>query len=213
MKKRGCECIPVLLMDSVGRNYQRLFRRPPPPPLSRRRSPPPPPPPPPPPRRSWASLTRMDLPSSSRPSISWMAVWASAAASKVTNPKPRERPVSRSVITLASTTGPNRSNAAQRLASEVSQLRPPTKILFDTLLTFCFAPMALFWQVGTSPRTTLSYYHCSREMSPRKICAADKPPRGLNINEHARRGRGGARAPALPWWPCESPRSARRSGA
>src|SRR5690606_21970147 len=124
-------------------------RRPPPPPPPRRppRSPPPPPPkppppppkppPPPPPRgaRSCASLTRRVRPSSSAPSICSMAVAAALSSRKVTKPKPRERPVSRSVMTLTSSTSPKLSNARRRAASSVSQLRPPTKRRFDISLS------------------------------------------------------------------------------
>jgi len=45
---------------------------------------------------------------------------------RVTNPKPRDRPVSRSAITLASVISPNCANASCSPSSVVSQLRLPT---------------------------------------------------------------------------------------
>jgi len=63
------------------------------------------------------------------PSISSMAAWAAPPSAKVTNPNPRDRPVSRSVMTLASTTSPKRPKASRSPSSLVSQLRPPTKSL------------------------------------------------------------------------------------
>mgnify|MGYP001497376912 CR=1 FL=1 len=61
--------------------------------------------------RSSASLTRILRPSRVAPSISRCAVWAWVASPRVTKPKPRERPVSRSRTTFASVTVPKRENA------------------------------------------------------------------------------------------------------
>src|SRR5690606_38318220 len=110
-------------------------RPPPPPPPGRRPAPgppgrrPPPPPGPPPPCRSCASFTRSERPSSMQPSISWIAACAALPSENVTKPKPRDRPVSRSVMTFASTTSPKRSKASRRPSSLVFQLRPPTNNL------------------------------------------------------------------------------------
>src|SRR5690606_1121943 len=102
-------------------------RPPPPPPPPPRRGPPPPPPP----CRAWASLTRMLRPSSCAPSSSFIAVSASASFSYVTKPKPLERPVSRSRMTLASATGPNCWKASKSDASSVAHASPPTKSFLD----------------------------------------------------------------------------------
>ncbi len=109
------------------------------------RPPPRPPPPKPPPDRppprglfSWASLTLMVLPSRLVPSILDIAVFASSSFVKVTNPNPRERPVSRSVITLASVISPKDANAWRRPSSVVSQLSPPTNNFFAILFTAPF---------------------------------------------------------------------------
>lgn len=59
----------------------------------------PPPPPPPPEGRAFARFTRMRLPSSSWSLRPATAASASPLLPKVTKPKPRERPVSRSRIT------------------------------------------------------------------------------------------------------------------
>ncbi len=60
-----------------------------------------------------------------------MASDADELSVNVTKPKPRLRPVSRSVMTLASVTSPKFSKAEKSFASLVSQLRPPIKSLFD----------------------------------------------------------------------------------
>ena len=80
---------------------------------------------------SSASLTLIVRPSNSVPFISLMALTAFSSFAKVTNPNPRDRPVSRSVITLASAISPNRENAPCRPSSVVSQLNPPTNNFFD----------------------------------------------------------------------------------
>jgi hypothetical protein len=55
-----------------------------------------------------------------------MARSASSSVDISTNPKPRERPVSRSVITRAELTIPKRANASRRLSFEVVNESPPT---------------------------------------------------------------------------------------
>jgi hypothetical protein len=75
----------------------------------------------------------MDRPSSSVPFRAAIARSAASSSSKVTKPKPRERPESRSVITLASVISPKRLNACSSLASLVSQLRLPTNSFFAIL--------------------------------------------------------------------------------
>jgi len=81
------------------------------------------PPPPPPPRswRSWASFTRTARPSTSTPSIAWMAAAASSSVAISTKAKPRERPVSRSVMMRQlATWRPSRSKCSVRVSSVVS---------------------------------------------------------------------------------------------
>jgi hypothetical protein len=46
----------------------------------------------------------------------------------VTKPKPRERPVWGSFMTITSRTAPNEENAARRLSSVVFQERLPDKV-------------------------------------------------------------------------------------
>lgn len=70
-------------------------------------------------------------PSSCAPSSSFIAVSASASFSYVTKPKPLERPVSRSRMTLASATGPNCWKASKSDASSVAHASPPTKSFLD----------------------------------------------------------------------------------
>ena len=63
------------------------------------------------------------------------ALSASSGLAKVTKPKPRLRPVSRSVITFASVTSPCCSKAIRRPLSSVFQLRPPTNNFLDISLS------------------------------------------------------------------------------
>src|SRR5204862_6806034 len=58
-----------------------------------------------------------------------MACSASSGVAISTNPKPRERPVSRSVTTLADSTAPHAANASRRRSLEVEKERPPTNSL------------------------------------------------------------------------------------
>ncbi len=64
-----------------------------------------------------ASLTTMLRPLSGWPFMPLMAAWASASLPISTNPKPLERPVSRSIITLALLTAPNWLKACSRSLS------------------------------------------------------------------------------------------------
>lgn len=59
----------------------------------------------------------------------------------VTNPKPRERPESRSITTLASSTGPCSEKALRSPSSFVSQLSPPTNSLFDISFSSVGSPV------------------------------------------------------------------------
>ena len=60
------------------------------------------------------------------PFMAFIAVWASSSECMVTKPKPRERPLSRSSITLASTTVPCSAKAEWRSPSVVLKDRLPT---------------------------------------------------------------------------------------
>src|SRR5262249_21072169 len=84
------------------------------------------PPPPPPPDRSCASLTFRVRPCSSRPFRSVMAFCASAGELISTKPKPRERPVARSVMTAADSQVPTSPKSDSRSALVVEKERFPT---------------------------------------------------------------------------------------
>src|ERR1019366_7424161 len=124
-----------------GARYQRGSRRgprppPPPPPLGRPPPPPPPkprPPPPPPWGFGRASLILSARPSRSVPLSAAIARSASAESVISTNPKPRERPVSRSVTRLTRSTCPKGSKSVRSSSSFVLKLRFPTKIFFTRL--------------------------------------------------------------------------------
>jgi hypothetical protein len=60
-----------------------------------------------------------------------MACSAASGDDISTNPKPRDRPVSRSVITAAESTPPYRANASRRRSVEVENESPPTNNLTD----------------------------------------------------------------------------------
>ena len=77
--------------------------------------------------RGWAFLTSIGLPRISR-GCSKQASTA-ASLSKVTNPKPRGRPVSLSIMRVASTTRPNRMKYSLKSCSVASWETPPTNIL------------------------------------------------------------------------------------
>src|SRR5438552_8854362 len=63
-----------------------------------------------------------------------MAFSASSVVAISTKPKPRERPVSRSVITAADITSPKRAKAPRRPSLEVENERPPTNSFTDMTL-------------------------------------------------------------------------------
>src|SRR6185437_5285650 len=133
----------LLQMDASRekRTGRGAYQRPPPPPprpprspRSRPLPPPPlrPPPPPPPPRSVFgrASLTLSVRPPSCDPFRAAMAFSPSSSLVISTNPKPRERPVSRSVIIATRSTCPYCSNILRSSSSPVLKLRFPTKIFF-----------------------------------------------------------------------------------
>jgi len=60
-----------------------------------------------------------------------MACSAASGVDISTNPKPRDRPVSRSVITAAESTPPYLAKASRRRSVEVEKERPPTNNLTD----------------------------------------------------------------------------------
>ena len=64
-----------------------------------------------------------------------MAFSASSSLAISTNPKPRDRPVSRSVMTAADWTGPKRAKAARSPSVEVVNARPPTNNLTAAMRT------------------------------------------------------------------------------
>jgi hypothetical protein len=68
-------------------------------------------------------------PSSCAPLRAWIAFSASSGVLIVTNPKPLDFPVIRSVMRLASTTVPCAANASCRSFSVVSKEIPPTNNL------------------------------------------------------------------------------------
>src|SRR6266446_9818776 len=104
--------------------------RPPPPPPPKPPRPPPAPPrrsPPPPAPGAFAFSTWMVRPSRLVPLRRLMACSASSGVAISTKPKPRDRPVSRSVTTLADSTLPVAAKASRRRSLEVENARPPTK--------------------------------------------------------------------------------------
>src|SRR5439155_7393681 len=113
--------------------YQRPPREPPrPPPPPKPPRPPPPPPrrsPPPPAPGAFAFSSWMVRPSRLVPLRRLMACSASSGVAISTKPKPRDRPVSRSVTTLADSTLPAAAKASRRRSLEVENARPPTKSL------------------------------------------------------------------------------------
>src|SRR5580692_4282324 len=132
---------PFELADS----YQRPRPPPPPPPPRPPRSPPrsPPRPPrsrPPPPARSVlgrASFTLSVRPPTCEPFNAVIAFSPSSLLAISTNPKPRDRPVSRSVIMLTRSTWPKGSKSCRNSSSAVLKLRLPTKIFFTLLPLHC----------------------------------------------------------------------------
>src|SRR5947208_8569278 len=75
-------------------------------------------------------------PSSEVPLSEEMAFSASSVVAISTKPKPRERPVSRSVITAADITSPKRAKAPRRPSLEVENERPPTNSFTDMTCSF-----------------------------------------------------------------------------
>src|SRR5206468_9195424 len=126
-------------------------RRPAPPKPPRGR---PPPPPPPPPARSRASLTFSLRPCSSWPFSSAIARSASLAELISTKPKPRDRPVARSVITAADSQVPACEKSASRSALVVSKERLPTN---------SFLPMSHSWPLGGRSHSSVAW---ARSRSP-----------------------------------------------
>src|SRR3990172_8248374 len=84
------------------------------------------PPPPPPPVGPFATSTLIWRPSSEVPFSRDTASLASSAVAISTNPNPRERPVSRSVTTLADSTDPTPAHAPRSPALDVENDSPPT---------------------------------------------------------------------------------------
>src|SRR6185503_14644776 len=72
---------------------------------------------------------------SSCPSIALRAATAWLLSAKVTKPNPRDRPVSLSFTTTASTTSPKLANASLKPSSSTAHGRPPTNTLADMLLS------------------------------------------------------------------------------
>jgi hypothetical protein len=73
--------------------------------------------------------TRIIRPSRLEPFSALMARSASCSLPISTNPNPRDRPVSRSVMTAADWTGPKRANASRSPSVEVVNASPPTNSL------------------------------------------------------------------------------------
>jgi hypothetical protein len=78
-----------------------------------------------------ALSTRIIRPSSWDPLREEIARSASSVVAISTNPKPRERPVSRSVMTAAESTAPKRAKAARNPSVDVENERPPTNSFTD----------------------------------------------------------------------------------
>ena len=71
----------------------------------------------------------MVLPSTDVPLSLLIACSASSGVAISTNPKPRERPVSRSVTTAADSTLPTAAKTSRSRSLEVEKDNPPTKSL------------------------------------------------------------------------------------
>ena len=82
----------------------------------------------------------MVRPPSVAPSIDSRAELAASSVVNVTNPKPRERPVSRSDTTFASVTSPKGVNASRRSSVVVAQARPPQNSLLLMVNSFTVQP-------------------------------------------------------------------------
>src|SRR5207249_2391265 len=135
-----------------GRRYQRPPREPPRPPPAPRRSRPRLP-------GDFAFSTRIVRPSRFVPFKRLMACSASSGVAISTNPKPRDRPVSRSVTTLADSTVPAPAKASRRRSVEVENERPPMK----SLTAMRRAPFqAGRFTANRRPHPTLRSIHCPK---------------------------------------------------
>jgi nicotinamidase-related amidase len=83
-----------------------------------------------------ALSTRIIRPSSWEPFSDEIARSASSVVAISTNPNPRDRPVSRSVMTAAESTAPKRANAARSPSVDVENERPPTNSFTDMTGSF-----------------------------------------------------------------------------
>src|SRR5437867_7451872 len=83
-----------------------------------------------------------------------MACSASSGVAISTNPKPRDRPVSRSVTTLADSTLPTAAKASRRRSLEVEKERPPTKSLtaMEGLLLTAQGYQSIHWSPSSGNR-------------------------------------------------------------
>lgn len=70
-----------------------------------------------------------------------MASFIDCSSANVTNPNPRERPVSRSVIIFDSITSPKARKEFSRLSSVVAHARPPTKHLYSVIARKVLLPI------------------------------------------------------------------------
>src|SRR5213593_743106 len=128
--------------------------RPPPPPPKPPRPPPPRRSPPPPAPGAFAFSTWIVRPSRFVPLRRLMACSASSGVAISTNPKPRERPVSRSVTTLADSTLPTAAKASRRRSLEVEKDKPPTKSLtaMEGLLLTAQDYRSIHWSPSSARR-------------------------------------------------------------
>src|SRR5262245_64812874 len=83
-----------------------------------------------------------------------MACSASSGVANSTNQKPRERPVSRSVTTLADSTQPTAAKASRRRSLEVEKDKPPTKSLtaMEGLLLTAQDYQSIHWSPSSGNR-------------------------------------------------------------
>src|SRR5262245_2266038 len=83
-----------------------------------------------------------------------MACSASSGVAISTNPKPRDRPVSRVVTKLADSTLPTDAKASRRRSLEVEKERPPTKSLtaMEGLLLTAQDYQSIHWSPSSGNR-------------------------------------------------------------
>src|SRR5207302_3770656 len=156
--------------------YQRLPREPPcPPPYpprpSPRRSPPEP--------EGLATSTLIWRPSSSVPFRRRTASLASSEVVISTNPKPRDRPESRSVTTLAESTPPTAANASRRRSLDVENESPPTKSLTATTHSLLSLPFSARPEPGRGSRRGLRLRRVRGEPTVRQahlVYTSQAPP-------------------------------------